>query len=437
MKKLQACDRPNEMIEKATNNYVIDLSTAGFEAFRKILLKNIHLSETVRRSRHYEHEVKPEQGDSIVQDVLRINSWQALRSTLSKGRTGSLSVVINMYRTTSRVLVNGRDSSAIASAINALLTEINSHPEVKAGNDYFKATLDPPKFKSKQNTKAQQKPTSAVALDNTSDRQKTPKSQNSKRTIQNTPILQFKSDQIKENGEKSNYSDRTHSSVTLSNVSDRQKTPKPQNSIRTIQNTPILQFKSDQIKENGEKSNYSDRTHSSVTLSNVSDRQKTPKPQNSIRTIQNTPISRLKRDQIKENREKSNYSDLRKKAPQKMTQTQVTQRQDITGEPNDNHENTIPETDTSMHEDRDGSNICPVCSESVGADRLVCKICNECLHAACEEVVAESNVAEYTCRTCLTVREADHLHSSPGRVPPGQPNGNDGTPEAEPSPCST
>ena len=269
------------------------------------------------------------------------------------------------------------------------MTEINSHPEVKAGNDYFKATLDPPKFKSKQNTKAQQKPTSAVALDNTSDRQKTPKSQNSKRTIQNTPILQFKRDQITENGEKSNYSDRTHSSVTLSNVSDRQKTPKPQNSIRTIQNTPI---------------------------------------------------SRLKRDQIKG---KSNYSDLRKKAPQKMTQTQVTQRQDIIGEPNDNHENTIPEnlttlqTDTAMHEDRDGSNICPVCSESVGAEGLVCKICNECLHAACEEVVAESNPAEYTCRTCLTVREADHLHPSPGRVPPGQPSGNDGTPEAEPSPCST
>ena len=85
----------------------------------------------------------------------------------------------------------------------------------------------------------------------------------------------------------------------------------------------------------------------------------------------------------------------------------------------------------------DGSNICPVCSESVGAEGLVCKICNECLHAACEEVVAEGNLAEYTCRTCLTVGEADHLHSSPGRVPPGQPNGNDGTPEAEPSPCST
>ena len=140
MKKLQACDRPNEMIEKATNNYVIDLSTAGFEAFREILLRNVHLSDTVRRSRHYEHEVKTEQGDHIVQDVLRINSWQALRSTLSKGRTGSLSVVVNMYRTTSRVLVNGRDSAAIASSINALLTDINSHPEVKAGNDYFKAT---------------------------------------------------------------------------------------------------------------------------------------------------------------------------------------------------------------------------------------------------------------------------------------------------------
>ena len=206
---------------------------------------------------------------------------------------------------------------------------------------------------------------------------------------------------------------------------------------------PIQPFKRDQIKENGEKSNYPDHTHSSVTLDKVSDRQKTPKPQNSIRTIQNTPISRLKRDQIKENSEKSNYSDPRKKAPPKMTQTQVTRRQDIIGEPNNNRENTIPETlatlqnDTTMHEDTDGSNICPVCSKSVGAEGLVCKICNECLHAACEEVVAERNLVEYVCRTCLTVRETDHLHASPGGVPPGQPNGNDGTPEAEPSPCIT
>ena len=137
MKKLQICDRPIEMIEKAGNNYVIELSTTGFEAFRKIMLMNVQLSDTSRPSRHYEYEVQVHQKDSIVQDVLHINSWQALHSTLSLLRTGSLSVTINMYRTTWKVLVNGWNSTAMASSINTLLNEINSHPEVKAGNDYY------------------------------------------------------------------------------------------------------------------------------------------------------------------------------------------------------------------------------------------------------------------------------------------------------------
>ena len=191
-------------------------STAGFEAFRKIILMNVHLSDTSRPSRHYKYEMQMDQKDNIVQDVLHINSWQALHSTLALGRTGSLSVTINMYRTTSKVLVNGRDSTAMASSINALLNDINSHPEVKAGNDYYK-TMDPAKLKSKQKTQKQQKSTPTVSAPN-------------------SPL-------------SSPLSGRTHNSVALHHISDHRKTPKPQNSVRTFQNTPKLQLKSDQIKE--------------------------------------------------------------------------------------------------------------------------------------------------------------------------------------------
>ena len=140
--------------------------------------------------------------DSIVQDVLHINSWQALHSTLTLGRTGSLSVTINMYRTTSKVLVNGRDSTAIASSINALLNDINSHPEVKAGNDYYKTTLDPAKLKSKQKTPKQQKSTPTVSAPN-------------------SPL-------------SSPLSGRTHNSVALHNISDHRKNTKTTKRCKNI-----------------------------------------------------------------------------------------------------------------------------------------------------------------------------------------------------------
>lgn len=369
-----------------------------------------------------------DQKDSIVQDVLHINSWQALHSTLALGRTGSLSVTINMYRTTSKALVNGRDSTAMASSINALLNDINSHPEVKAGNDYYKTALDPAKLKSKQKTQKQQKSSrtvsapnsplsvrthNSVALHNTNDHRKTPKPQNSVRTFQDTPKIQLKNDQIKENSNKSNDFD-------LKTIKVPQKL---QTSITTPQKTPKLQPKRNHVKENIQKSSDSSLKKE---VSQVA--------QSSMPIIQSMLKLQSERDQIKESGEKINNSNLKKKVSQIEKQATGAQHQ-ITGGRNDNLENRVTNelaalhTDSTLHGDADGSN-CPVCSESVGVEGLVCKICNECFHAACEKVEVENNPAEYVCRTCETVGEIDYLHATPGRAPASQPNGNNGTPEA-------
>ena len=41
VKKLNTCDRPTQMIEKAGGNFFIELSTVGFEAFREVMLMYI------------------------------------------------------------------------------------------------------------------------------------------------------------------------------------------------------------------------------------------------------------------------------------------------------------------------------------------------------------------------------------------------------------
>ena len=101
--KLKACDKQLKKFKKGSN-YIFELSTAGFEAFREILLMNIRTSTNGRQSRHYEHEVQTDHSNNITQDVIRLRSWMALYPALAQGRTGSLSATINMYRTTSNIL---------------------------------------------------------------------------------------------------------------------------------------------------------------------------------------------------------------------------------------------------------------------------------------------------------------------------------------------
>ena len=154
LKKIKACDRPTEMVEKAGGNFVVELSTVGFEAFREIIFQNVHMpKDSCRTSRHLLYEAQTDRDDNIVQDVLRINSWQAIFPNLAQSRTGSLSVSINLYRTTCKALINGRDAAALAIAINSFLCYLNSDPEIRNQNCNLKTSLGTITSKNAQNVK--------------------------------------------------------------------------------------------------------------------------------------------------------------------------------------------------------------------------------------------------------------------------------------------
>ena len=139
-KKIASCSRNMRFEEKKDGNRTISLSTAAFEAFRELILTNIHLP--TGPSRHIEYVKDIEEGEGlIVQDTLKIKSWQALHQPLSHGKTGSCSVTINMYRTNSSALINGRDSKIVFNAVKKLLTEICNDDQIKLANQKIKSTL--------------------------------------------------------------------------------------------------------------------------------------------------------------------------------------------------------------------------------------------------------------------------------------------------------
>ena len=94
-KKVDACYR-NIDFEDKNGNYVVSMNTAGFEAFRYIILENIHMSNRTA-SRHTEYIVDQDEAGMIVSDTIKIKSWQGLKVPLAQGRKGAIKITINLY----------------------------------------------------------------------------------------------------------------------------------------------------------------------------------------------------------------------------------------------------------------------------------------------------------------------------------------------------
>ena len=138
-KKIDACDR-NTSAEEKSGNFCYEFSTAGFEVFRKTLFDHIHLPRQ-GYSRQVEHIIDTDEENHIVQDTLKMKNWMALDSKLSNAKTGTCSITINLYRTTSKVVINGRDAHLLAPAIKKLLDQLSKSKNIKVANTNLKKAL--------------------------------------------------------------------------------------------------------------------------------------------------------------------------------------------------------------------------------------------------------------------------------------------------------
>ena len=152
-KKLAGCNA-KASYEETKGNLTFYLDTAGFEAFRGSIIECIHLPRNGQaRSRHVEYIKGEEQSNLIVDETIKIHSWMGVAKQLSGSKTGSCFFVINLYRTTCTVVVNGQSYKSVTSPLIKLFETITDSHVVRSVNSQIKEAIkkqmDTKKKKSK------------------------------------------------------------------------------------------------------------------------------------------------------------------------------------------------------------------------------------------------------------------------------------------------
>ena len=112
-KKLAACARSHISVSSRDNiNFIIELSTAAFELCRTALYKvtHIHATPSRRPSRNISHTLDKDANGSIIAETIEIKNWSCVARATLNGLKGTCKIIIHIYRTTSRCLVNGAHS---------------------------------------------------------------------------------------------------------------------------------------------------------------------------------------------------------------------------------------------------------------------------------------------------------------------------------------
>ena len=91
------------------------MNTASFEIIRNILMTllriDIQKTDGQRASRHISYNPAVDKKGRITKEILKINNWAAVTKEGHKNLNGSCAFTVNIYRTTSLILINGPDAS--------------------------------------------------------------------------------------------------------------------------------------------------------------------------------------------------------------------------------------------------------------------------------------------------------------------------------------
>ena len=128
-RKKDACSRAHvEVLTSDYINFTINLSTAAFELFRNALHNATHTqpdrkAKNTRPNRNITHVINRDDNNLIVSESLEINKWSAIANATLSGYTGNCKIVIHLYTTTSRCLVNGRQAKEFICLFLPLMSE--------------------------------------------------------------------------------------------------------------------------------------------------------------------------------------------------------------------------------------------------------------------------------------------------------------------------
>ena len=126
-KKLLACDRQSEVkVTKSDEyNYVFEYNTAAFEVGRQALLSCFHGSTGTlpTSSRNVSIDVDQEKSGLGVSEVIKIKNWNSIKKPKNAMHSGECKISIHIYKTTSRMLINGKHAEEMVNIFLPVLDE--------------------------------------------------------------------------------------------------------------------------------------------------------------------------------------------------------------------------------------------------------------------------------------------------------------------------
>ena len=148
-KKTVKCESPEILTEKASGNFVINLSTASFDLVTKAIHNALNITE--HSSRNDEISQQVDKSGAIVADVIKIKSWSVVKQALQGGYSGPCKISINMYRTTNTILINSVNASDLIKVLQPSIEVLNQNSSIKQLNKEIQSYLRKVKTGKKSN----------------------------------------------------------------------------------------------------------------------------------------------------------------------------------------------------------------------------------------------------------------------------------------------
>ena len=130
-------------IEDKAGNLILTPRAGEFEIVRTIILERLIRPQRdgggSGRSVSYHKET--DNRGNIDHDIIRLKNWNAVTQDPSNQHYGTCNATINIYRTTSKIMINGRDAQPLKDRILALLHDVSSWQEATDANNNIRATL--------------------------------------------------------------------------------------------------------------------------------------------------------------------------------------------------------------------------------------------------------------------------------------------------------
>ena len=114
-KLAESCQRERDITieRKAKGNWCITLSAAAYANVSKSLTNLIRLKWGSRATQHVDHKTNMDKNGLLVSELYQVKKWAAITkagSRLAASLNGPCTISINLFATTSLILINGKDA---------------------------------------------------------------------------------------------------------------------------------------------------------------------------------------------------------------------------------------------------------------------------------------------------------------------------------------